>query len=796
MSGQANGFVISQELDHDQRLHRHRHERLRHLVSDSSHITLAGNHVSYAGQPVSGQTKSGIRLNNVTDSLVRATPPITTATHGIYSRPARRATRCAATSLQQRPGIPAGGAGIRLYSSPRATPSPATYARQRGLRHRVLSRFEQHPDLSTTSPTTTATTASTTYPRPGSGSSPTRLQERDRRDQRRGQLDRRTLANNISVDNGINEPRTHSDIRVDIGSTAGHDDGLRPGLPDRRRTRSLIWNSVELHSLAAFQAATGQERTASRPTRVAEPGRRRLPPARRLSRDRLGQLRRDRRAEPRTSTATPGSTTPPRRTPAPARGRYDDRGAYEFRPGGAPPVAALSVTPASGSAPLGDRGRLRLDGRGRDADRDLHLRLRRRLARRRAPVRADGSPYLHRRGTYRHGHRHRHGGAVLDGSHGDGQPGRRPLADQDRHPRSGLRRPAAHLHPDGGPTPGPSQGDRRGASPTTCPRASPTQSAIPSQGSCSQSSHGTVSYKPRDARERQPGDGPSPGHPAVGGQRHEHRPGERRPGRPASANNSASATTTVNPAADLSLTKTDTPDPVFAGQPLTYTLTAANAGPSQATGVSVTDNLPAGVTYQSATPSQGSCSQSSGTVSCSLGTLASGNQATVQVQVTPQSEGNVHEHRPGERRPGRPREREQLGERDDDRQPGRRPLADQDRHPDPVFAGQPLTYTLTAANAGPSQATGVSVTDNLPAGVTYQSATPSQGSCSQSSGTVSCSLGTLASGNRASVQVPVTPQSEGSVTNTAQVSADQADPRARTTRRARRRPSTRPPTSR
>ena len=53
---------------------------------------------------------------------------------------------------------------------------------------------------------------------------------------------------------------------------------------------------------------------------------------------------------------------------------------------------------------------------------------------------------------------------------------------------------------------------------------------------------------------------------------------------PNSANNAASADTTVTPAADLSLTKTDSPDPVFVGDLLTYTLAVHNAGPQDATG--------------------------------------------------------------------------------------------------------------------------------------------------------------------------------------------------------------------
>jgi uncharacterized repeat protein (TIGR01451 family) len=56
---------------------------------------------------------------------------------------------------------------------------------------------------------------------------------------------------------------------------------------------------------------------------------------------------------------------------------------------------------------------------------------------------------------------------------------------------------------------------------------------------------------------------------------------------------------------DLGLVKTDSPDPVLFGQNLTYTLSVTNNGPMPATGVTVTDPLPAGVSLVSATPSQG-----------------------------------------------------------------------------------------------------------------------------------------------------------------------------------------------
>ncbi|MGH2592957.1 MAG: proprotein convertase P-domain-containing protein [Anaerolineae bacterium] len=82
-------------------------------------------------------------------------------------------------------------------------------------------------------------------------------------------------------------------------------------------------------------------------------------------------------------------------------------------------------------------------------------------------------------------------------------------------------------------------------------------------------------------------------------------------------------------AADLSFTKTDSPDPVTVGQILTYTLAVNNAGPSNAASVTVTDTLPGGVTLQSVSSSQGGCTA----LPCSLGTLNASSAASVTVVV-------------------------------------------------------------------------------------------------------------------------------------------------------------------
>ncbi|MDP9341544.1 MAG: hypothetical protein M3Q23_05430 [Actinomycetota bacterium] len=97
------------------------------------------------------------------------------------------------------------------------------------------------------------------------------------------------------------------------------------------------------------------------------------------------------------------------------------------------------------------------------------------------------------------------------------------------------------------------------------------------------------------------------------------------------------------------------------------------------------------------------------------------------------------------------------------------------RSPNPVVADSQLTYTLTVANAGGSGATNVVVTDPLPSPVIFTSATASQGSCSGTS-TVSCALGSVASGGSATVTIKVTPIQSGTLSNTATVGATEPDP--------------------
>jgi len=100
--------------------------------------------------------------------------------------------------------------------------------------------------------------------------------------------------------------------------------------------------------------------------------------------------------------------------------------------------------------------------------------------------------------------------------------------------------------------------------------------------------------------------------------------------------------------------------------------------------------------------------------------------------------------------------------------------------PDPVNVGATLTYTIKVEDLGPEAATGVTVTDTLPKGVDFVSATSTLGSCAQQARKVTCTLGSMPAptinyGAAPAITIAVTPRQAGTITNTASVKGDQKD---------------------
>jgi uncharacterized repeat protein (TIGR01451 family) len=95
--------------------------------------------------------------------------------------------------------------------------------------------------------------------------------------------------------------------------------------------------------------------------------------------------------------------------------------------------------------------------------------------------------------------------------------------------------------------------------------------------------------------------------------------------------------------------------------------------------------------------------------------------------------------------------------------------------PNPAISLASLTYRVIVTNNGPSPATNVTVTDQLPSGPVFGSAIPSQGTCSGAP-TVTCNLGSIANAGSAIISITVTPQAVGQLSNTASIVGTESDP--------------------
>jgi uncharacterized repeat protein (TIGR01451 family) len=249
---------------------------------------------------------------------------------------------------------------------------------------------------------------------------------------------------------------------------------------------------------------------------------------------------------------------------------------------------------------------------------------------------------------------------------------------------------------------------------------------------------------------------------------------------------SCSTGITSPPSLDLQVTKNESPDPVLAGENLTYTMVVtSNSVTTDDTLVTLDDTLPGGVTFVSATTTQGSCSNNGNvSVHCDLGTLSANppnasNPVTVTIVVTvnPSTTGTLtntavvagHETESDAGPPDANNTATTVTQVNS----GVGLFITKQDAPDPVVTGNNLTYTIVAGNVGPSDATNVQVVDTLPPGaVSFITAIPSQGSCTNNGNiSVTCNLGTIAAGNsvtiiiRVKVTIAVSPGESTIITN-------------------------------
>jgi uncharacterized repeat protein (TIGR01451 family) len=251
---------------------------------------------------------------------------------------------------------------------------------------------------------------------------------------------------------------------------------------------------------------------------------------------------------------------------------------------------------------------------------------------------------------------------------------------------------------------------------------------------------------------------------------------------------------------DLSDISSASPNPVTAGNNITFTYNVANAGPASPLNPTFSTSVPANTTFVSlAVPAGVTCPTlpavgGTGAISCcpgaagvcTVGTAfpagtnvqfpmvvkvnagtASGTTITNTSNVAP----TLNDVNPGNNTSsastivGSPTQSDVA--------------IIKTGAPQPVDQGTNLTYTLQVTNNGPGVAQGVSVLDPLPTQVTFVSVSTTQGTCAQAGGTVTCNIGTMSVGALAIVTINATAtvfSSSTTATNTASVTSTTSDP--------------------
>jgi uncharacterized repeat protein (TIGR01451 family) len=245
----------------------------------------------------------------------------------------------------------------------------------------------------------------------------------------------------------------------------------------------------------------------------------------------------------------------------------------------------------------------------------------------------------------------------------------------------------------------------------------------------------------------------------------------------------------VDAAPDMVIVKEPSVGQVDGGGAVTYTLTVTNAGNQDATGVTVTDSVPPGMTIDcaSAAPVATVCDPATGALEWGPPWSPSGS-----ADPWPAGESAAFTYRVTVADPVPSGVKSFLntatvaddGENGDDPTPeNNTDTADvvvkttvtiDKQGPQEAETGELVTYTMVVTNAGHSEATGVVVTDPVPAGLVWVSASGTGWTCSGTA-TVTCSLaGPLPAGGQSTLQLTfrVTAADGATIVNVAEVTDD------------------------
>jgi uncharacterized repeat protein (TIGR01451 family) len=231
------------------------------------------------------------------------------------------------------------------------------------------------------------------------------------------------------------------------------------------------------------------------------------------------------------------------------------------------------------------------------------------------------------------------------------------------------------------------------------------------------------------------------------------------------------------PSADLSITKTAPANPV-AGTNLTYSISITNLGTIPANDIEVSDTLPAEVSFVSFfAAGTWICVENSGTVTCNRNSLSPGLTTGFDIIVTlPPTVGSISNTATVASSSTDSVQSNNTDTLATNILPATADLEiTKTASTSTIGAGDSFTYNLSVRNNSQYAAADVVVSDNLPAGFVLISATTNQGSCTQTVN-VTCDLGTMTPYSMRSIDLVVTPTTEGIFDNIANVASSTQDP--------------------
>ncbi|WP_125723033.1 PKD domain-containing protein [Flavobacterium ustbae] len=240
----------------------------------------------------------------------------------------------------------------------------------------------------------------------------------------------------------------------------------------------------------------------------------------------------------------------------------------------------------------------------------------------------------------------------------------------------------------------------------------------------------------------------------------------------------ATATTTpIAQAADLSLTKTVSNATPLVGSTVTFEVIVTNNGPQDTAGVIVTDLLPSGYTYSNFTISTGTYNPINGI--WTIGNLVNGKSETLQILAIVNPTGNylnTAEVTASSLPDPNSTPANGIATENDYAEAIITPIAQAAdlsltktvSNATPLV-GSTVTFEIVVTNNGPQDATGITVTDLLPSGYTFDAYSSTIGTYNSTNGL--WTVGSLTNGGSHTVQISATVNPTGDYVNTAEVTA-------------------------